>query len=366
MKRLLRSGLMFFNIVLFALSILTLLAFYIPSNKIWILPFFGFLLPFILPANLIFFLIWVQRRRFIKSLLSLSILVSAIPQISTGFAFNFGSEAAIGSTDTFKFMSYNVRLFDLYNWSKNIETRNKIFDFLKDESPDIIAFQEYFYSSKPNYFITRDSLVKMLQMPYYVEGFDVIKGHGHYGVAIFSKFPIISSKVVDFPDADGNNGLYVDIKVKQDTVRVFSGHLSSISLHGPDYKAVRKILEQPEREDFETGKRLVQKFKEANTRRVAHARIVRQVQEESPFPVILALDLNDTPFSNVYKEVRGNLNDAFLSSGFGFGQTYIGEMPSYRIDYIFYSGNRLKPHNFNTHSVVLSDHKPLSVNFSVK
>ena len=28
-------------------------------------------------------------------------------------------------------MSFNVRLFDLYNWSKNKETRKAIFEFIK-------------------------------------------------------------------------------------------------------------------------------------------------------------------------------------------------------------------------------------------
>ena len=43
-----------------------------------------------------------------------------------------------------KVMSFNVRLFDLYNWSQN-EKQNQIISFIKKENPDIICFQEYYY-----------------------------------------------------------------------------------------------------------------------------------------------------------------------------------------------------------------------------
>ena len=44
-----------------------------------------------------------------------------------------------------KIMSFNVRLFDLYNWSKNEKVKSNILSFIKKESPDIICFQEYYY-----------------------------------------------------------------------------------------------------------------------------------------------------------------------------------------------------------------------------
>jgi hypothetical protein len=43
-----------------------------------------------------------------------------------------------------KVMSFNVRLFDLYNWTHNEEVKSKIIELIKKQKPDIICFQEYF------------------------------------------------------------------------------------------------------------------------------------------------------------------------------------------------------------------------------
>lgn len=346
------------------LSIFAVLAAYVPADRFWIMPFFGFLIPVLVPVNLFFILLWIQRKRFFRALLSSLIIILAIPQIKAGVAFN-NNNKNLTQEEYFKFINFNVRLFDLYNWSKNIETRNKIFTYLKEQDPDVIAFQEYFYSSKQNYFVTRDSLVKILNMPYFAEAFDVISGHGHYGVAIFSKFPIVNKQFVDFPGANGNNGLFADLVIKNDTIRVFCGHLASISFHGPDYDLVKKILNQPEKENLNAGLKLLEKIKNANERRILHSKIVRSIAENSPHPTILALDMNDTPFSHSYFFIKGYLKDAFLESGRGFGQSYVGPFPSYRIDYILHSST-LESKNFTTDNIVLSDHKPLITYFRVK
>ena len=56
-------------------------------------------------------------------------------------------------------MSFNVRLFDLYNWKNNQPNRNKIFQLLNRENPGILCFQEYYYQ-KDGGFPTTDKLVK--------------------------------------------------------------------------------------------------------------------------------------------------------------------------------------------------------------
>lgn len=69
--------------------------------------------------------------------------------------------------------------------------------------------------------------------------------------------------------------------------------------------------------------------------------------------------MNDTPVSYCYRQFSRQLYDAFVESGNGIGQTYIGKVPSNRIDYIFYS-EEFESANFTTHQVNLSDHKPIS------
>ena len=77
--------------------------------------------------------------------------------------------------------------------------------------------------------------------------------------------------------------------------------------------------------------------------RLAYIKRARQVDElnayirQSPYPVLVCGDFNDTPVSYTYHTIRGDLTDAFRSAGKGIGNTYRGKFPSFRIDYIFHS-----------------------------
>ena len=81
--------------------------------------------------------------------------------------------------------------------------------------------------------------------------------------------------------------------------------------------------------------------------------------KNSPYPVVLCGDFNDTPVSYCYNVVSKSLEDSFIESGSGVGTTYIGKIPSNRIDYIFHS-DQLESMEFKTHQVSYSDHKPIS------
>ena len=74
--------------------------------------------------------------------------------------------------------------------------------------------------------------------------------------------------------------------------------------------------------------------------------------------------MNDTPVSYAYRQFSSKLVDGFVESGNGVGTTYIGEMPSNRIDYIFHS-KQIRGDNFRTYQVDYSDHKPISFEFEM-
>tara|TARA_A100001388_G_scaffold252562_1_gene215110 strand:- start:3338 stop:3571 length:234 start_codon:yes stop_codon:yes gene_type:complete len=71
------------------------------------------------------------------------------------------------------------------------------------------------------------------------------------------------------------------------------------------------------------------------------------------------MDMNDTPISYSYHQMDKYLNDAFTNSGFGFGGTYIGNIPALRIDYIWHD-KKLGSSNFVVYDENLSDHKAIS------
>ena len=86
---------------------------------------------------------------------------------------------------------------------------------------------------------------------------------------------------------------------------------------------------------------------------------------ESPYPVILCGDFNDTPVSYTYHKLSRKLNDAFIGSGIGMGTTFRGNFPYVRIDYMLYS-NDFKAYRYQTGKINWSDHYPVMARFKLK
>ena len=152
--------------------------------------------------------------------------------------------------------------------------------------------------------------------------------------------------------------IYTDILIDSDTVRVFNVHLQSYLIDPRRYS----IIESPgldEEQDIKEMREMGSKYRLAVKLRAKQAREIRKYIEESPYPVIVCGDFNDSPISYSYQKLRGNFNDAFVSSGHGLGRTYIGKLPSFRIDNIFYSNN-FESFNFQTLDFRMSDHLPVS------
>jgi vancomycin resistance protein VanJ len=70
-------------------------------------------------------------------------------------------------------------------------------------------------------------------------------------------------------------------------------------------------------------------------------------------------DFNDTPQSYAYRKIRKGMVDAFRKAGRGFGNTYSGELPSFRIDYILHD-EAFFPYEFERTKIDYSDHFPIS------
>ena len=85
----------------------------------------------------------------------------------------------------------------------------------------------------------------------------------------------------------------------------------------------------------------------------------------SPYPVVVCGDFNDTPLSYTYKKIKKELKDAFIEKGRGLGHTYIGEFPSFRIDYILHSDD-LETVGYQRDMVTYSDHYPIKAQLNYK
>jgi len=110
-------------------------------------------------------------------------------------------------------------------------------------------------------------------------------------------------------------------------------------------------------------KRIFYKFKTAFQKRALQVNIVSEHIKDSPYPVIVCGDFNDTPVSYTYHQISKNLNDAFSETGSGIGRTYANILPAFRIDYILYD-DFFDSHNYIIHTIEISDHYPISCYFS--
>jgi endonuclease/exonuclease/phosphatase family metal-dependent hydrolase len=272
-------------------------------------------------------------------------------------AFNFTDNPA--SEDSIRLLTYNVRLFGLYDDS-TFESRDQIFNLIRKEGPDVACFQEYYRQDKPTSFETYDSIRNIMHsIDYHERSAHNERGKRNFGIAIFSKYPMIARGDVMFESQgtmDFNYCIFADIVCKTDTFRIYNVHLQSIRLHEPG-----KTQEQGRIALLKTG---MKKMNLAYVKRADQARRVIEHMETSPYPIVVCGDFNDTPMSYTHHQFYKKMTDGFLASSLGLGASYIGRIPAGRIDYVFHT-DELSCSNFKTLDVDYSDHRPIScsINF---
>lgn len=356
----LNRSLFIINIACAAALLLSYAAKYVSPAQFWPLAFFGLGYPFILAANIVFIIYWlVQKKK--QALLSIVVILIGLPSLNASYGLNFSAPAPKETGKSFKILSYNVRVFDLYNWTKNTETRNKIFRLFTKEQPDILCIQEFFHSEEEGYFTTLDSLRNLLSTDYeHIQYTTTRRTTDHWGIATFSAYPIVNRGKISFPGGGNNICIYSDIKINEDTVRVYNAHLASVGFRESDYRFIDDFGKNNNNSDeIKSSKSIFELLKNAFIRRAKQAEIISENISQSPYPVIICGDFNDTPVSYGYKKISSGLTDAFTESGSGIGYTYAGRFPPFRIDYILHSKN-LESFNFKVIKEKLSDHYPVA------
>jgi endonuclease/exonuclease/phosphatase family metal-dependent hydrolase len=321
---------MVINWVFAILLALSLIVPYLPPSRFHNVSLVSLIVAPLMLVNLLFVLWWtfVRIRRV---WLSLVVLLLALLQFGTLFA--FGAEQPLAdSRSELKLTSFNVRLFNAYEPKPDKQEVSRVMQKLLARGPDLLCLQEYYREH-----------VDLQSFPYRFEHF---RGKNNLGHAILSRYPIKATGAFDFKDT-GNNVIYADIEVDGQYIRVYNLHLQSIGISANmDY--------------------LQQSDSQVLRHRLARAFVRQQEQLEevlrhagvSPYPVILAGDFNNTPFSYIYREAAGKYQDAFNQAGSGVGITFWFEFVPMRIDYIF-SSTFFQVLEFNTLNDSFSDHLPI-------
>jgi endonuclease/exonuclease/phosphatase family metal-dependent hydrolase len=251
-----------------------------------------------------------------------------------------------------KIVSYNVQHFAGKKEADQRANASLILDFLDRQNADIICLQET--RLRKNSIFNVSNAVKNLKS---IEHYHYASSSETFGQITFTRYPIVKMGEIRYQKSP-HMAIYTDVIIDSDTVRIFNVHLQSYRIDPRKYE----IIDSPgisEEEDIKEIREIGGKLKNAFQMRAQQVREIRRVVDETPYPVIICGDFNDTPVSYSYQKLRGDFNDAFVGSGKGFGRTYIGKLPSFRIDNILYS-DTFESYNFQAEDFQASDHLPVS------
>jgi endonuclease/exonuclease/phosphatase family metal-dependent hydrolase len=321
--------------------------------------FFGLAYPYLLLINIILVIIWAMLLRF-EALISVVVIAIGFTHFSNYIKL---IKPARDKVNTFKVLSYNVRLFNYFENKKNTTSEKRVFVFLKAQKPDILCLQEFFVSGDP---AQKESAVKTALGGKYYSHMKVL-GSGknrYYGIATFSKFPIVRKGEIVHPGSSSLS-IFTDVLIQKDTFRIYNNHLQSYRLKRMERSFIEEMTASENNETLNEVKSLSVSLKKGFVRRALQSQVLKDHINRSPFPVIVAGDFNDTPVSYAYRKIRKGLKDSFVNSGYGAGFTYKGNYPPNRIDYILYD-NALINSYFEIIKVKYSDHYPIVAYFRKK
>lgn len=320
-------------------SFCLLLACIVPYTSSASLAFISLAVPLLVLVNMLFFLFWLVQNKFLM-LLPLSILVYGYFALGTFIGFN-STTTSDKNEDIVSIMSFNSLGFKGKKDEWESTAGDTIVQFIKNENPDIICFQEFDYRKVRSHYFE--------EYPYKYVDFD--SDRERVIQAVYSKYKIIKKDLLEFPKSS-NSAIYVDVKFKTDTLRIYNLHLESLNIRPNNIKR--------ERSD-----RLLARLRNSFQKQQEQSEIVQQHMDKSPFPNIVCGDFNNNQFSRVYFNIKGDLKDSFLEKGHGYGQTINFWKFPFRIDFILAdtSFQILSHKNYN---IDLSDHEPIMATIKIQ
>ena len=348
------KGLVVFSLIFSGSLLVSYSAAYINPGTIGFPAFFGLAFPYLLIVNLLFVLYWMFRQKW-SFLIPLVIILVGYGSLSDFYQLSKGDKLDLKDSEQLTVLSYNVRSFDRYRWTKDPNTPNNIINLINSQEPDVVCLQEY--RTTTNGFLSLSNLKKELGLKY------VYSSSKNSGVAIFSKYPIAKKAKLSFGKEHLCKAIFVDISIKGKLLRVYNLHLESNRLVGKNYKFIKKDEYKGNEEDLNEIRDISLRLSQAFIRRAKQALKIKEHIKKSPHPTLVCGDFNDTPNSYTYHQLSKNMNDAFVSQGKGISTTYSGDFPSFRIDYLLYS-EEIRCAKYDRIRKRYSDHYPICASFA--
>ncbi len=350
-----------FKVLLSILSVLSIIIVVIqqnPPDSHYIFSFLYLAIPFTWLFNIVALIIY-RRLRSRLILVPVLFMVVSLPQLQETFAINL--KPGTPQDSVLKVVSYNVGAFNylrFYSIMDTVASKESIDWLASNINADIICLQE-FYNDDGN--MAEQALERLDSNDieyFYTNPIKIGNHNGYFGLITFSRYPIIDAGPLIFGDTGLNRGVYTDIKINDDTLRVINIHLKSMTIRidsGATLKDPTSILAN--------ALKIKNKLKMGFDNRNREIEIIADFIDNSPYKVIICGDFNETPYSYVYRHLRKRLRNAFEDAGNGFGFTY-NRFPYFiRIDNHFYDPSLeavyFTVHDNNKHS----DHLPVEAHY---
>ncbi len=332
------------------LLLITFVGRFFEPDKLWYFSLTGLVAPIVYVITIAATLYWIIRWKWRMFLFTFAFVALGLPFISLYYKIHIGKEYGTpryerGNT---KIISYNVRF--LYDDEALSYATDSILSFVRSENPDIVCLQEFpdkgaehdkFFAAMSKYNRTRIETVL------------------DDGVVCFSKYRIIRSDSISGFCGTGK-GIWADLKIGNDTVRLYNLHLQTTSIKPADrdYINNKKFLQAADSNRVTKFAGMAQRLFENNHMRAHQAEALRHDMEHCPYPVIICGDFNDIPMSFAYRTIASGLIDTFSEKGDGYAHTFRGFFDLLRIDYILTS-KQFEPLSYEVVPIHLSDHLPV-------
>ena len=342
----------------------------IPARAFWPALFGALTTPVALALTALLALYWL-RRNWRVALLPLLALGLTWPHVQRGLALHYASlneelrmkneelegggaggkeiphsSFLIPHSNEVSLLSANVRIFNVYSQLRDPDdaSSKNFIRWLATSPADVLCLQEYYNEpgGSPDgskVFRSEAALGRGSGRHSFVSTSLTNRIGAEFGLAIFSRFPIVRRGIIPFGKLTQNHAMWADLARpatpghRRDTIRVFNVHFQSMSMAESDIVTAtesRAGLRQK-------APNLLRRFRNGAVARGNQVDTVLAQVLRSPYPVLLAGDFNDLPYSYTYDQLADHLQNAWATAGLGIGATYHGQLPFLRIDQQFAS-----------------------------
>lgn len=341
----------------------------VPGYTFWPAAFGALTLPLALALNLLLLLYWLLRR-WPVALLPLAVAVLTWPHFQRGLAVHpFRVAPAAGQAgQRVQVLSSNVRIFNVYPQLRDagLNSTRRMIRFLAENPADVLCLQEFYNEPRTARSKEKDvfNTIERLGVQSGREAFlskTLTNGAGsEFGMAIFSRFPIVGRGTIKFGKLTQNHAMWADLRLpSRDTIRIYNFHLQSMSMEERDI-----VDSYSSKAGFKAKSLgLLRRFKRGLVARNAQVDTLVRRFERCPYPILLCADLNDVPYSYSYDQLADRFQNAWATVGNGVGSTYNGRLPFVRIDNQFAGPQFIVDDFWVNYEIPYSDHFPTTATY---